>query len=100
MGMPCEGAHFELTIDGTPRSYRDDPQIALEAARYLKVCNPKSNVALRDIRTNVSTPVEWEADVLLNDRPTSESGHRRVGSGPALAYQSPGRLAGTRRDRS
>jgi hypothetical protein len=69
MGMPCEGAHFELTIDGTPRSHRDDPQIALEAARYLKACNPKGIVALRDIRTNVSTPVEL--DVLTKDRPTS-----------------------------
>ena len=56
--MPCDARISRLTIDGMPRSYRDDPQIAHDAARYLKVCNPKSKVTLRDIQTNVSTPVD------------------------------------------
>ena len=60
MGVP-EGAQFEISIDGTPRSYRDDPDIALEAAKYLKFNNPKSVVAVRDVRTNLSTPVEWQS---------------------------------------
>ena len=30
------GARFEISIDGTPRTYRDDKAIAIEAAEQLK----------------------------------------------------------------
>jgi hypothetical protein len=43
-------ANWEITIDGKPRSYRDDLEIALEAARYLKSKHPASAVAVRNYR--------------------------------------------------
>jgi hypothetical protein len=49
------GATYEITIDGVPRSYRDDPRIAADAANFLKIKNPKSDVRVRDLRTNVVT---------------------------------------------
>ena len=52
------GANFEITVDGTPRSYRDDPLIAVEAAEYLKTKNPTVEVAIRDIRTGEITPIK------------------------------------------
>jgi hypothetical protein len=30
------GAQFEIQIDGTPRTYRDRKDYAMEAARFLK----------------------------------------------------------------
>ena len=36
------------TLDGRPRSYRDDPKLAREAARYLKSKNANSDVSVRD----------------------------------------------------
>jgi hypothetical protein len=62
VGRPDAGAHFEISIDGKPRSYRDDPKTAAEGAKYLKFRNPKSTVILHDMRTNVSTIVEWAPD--------------------------------------
>ena len=62
MGRPDAGAHFEISIDGKPRSYRDDPQVAAAAAKYLKSLNPKSEVVLRDMRSNAVTVMEWALD--------------------------------------
>jgi hypothetical protein len=45
------GANWEIVVDGKPRSYRDDLEIAREAARYLKSRNPKSEVAVRNFAT-------------------------------------------------
>jgi hypothetical protein len=38
------GAQFEIRIDGTPRTYRDRKDYALEAARIIKSNNPHSMV--------------------------------------------------------
>jgi hypothetical protein len=38
------GAQFEIRIDGTPRSYRDRKDYAIEAAEFLKARNPHSMV--------------------------------------------------------
>jgi hypothetical protein len=51
--------HFEIIVDGKPRSYRDVREVALEAAKYLKERYPKSEVIVRDMRTNASTPIDW-----------------------------------------
>ena len=40
------GAQFEIRIDGTPRSYRDRKDYAMEAARLIKSKNPHSNLEL------------------------------------------------------
>jgi hypothetical protein len=36
------GARFEISVDGTLRTYRDTKEIALEAAELLKSRNPNS----------------------------------------------------------
>jgi hypothetical protein len=38
------GAKFEIRIDGTPRSYRDRKDFAMEAARLIKSKQPHSMV--------------------------------------------------------
>jgi hypothetical protein len=65
------GANFEIIVDGKPRSYRDDLDIAVEAAKYLKSKNPTVQVAVRDIRNNVVTPVQW-----MSELPSSPNGKR------------------------
>jgi hypothetical protein len=35
------GAQFEIRIDGTPRTYRDRKDYAMEAARLIKSKNPQ-----------------------------------------------------------
>ena len=45
------GAQFEIRIDGTPRTYRDRKDYAMEAARLLKSKNPHSIVEVRDLRS-------------------------------------------------
>lgn len=47
MTKPNTGADWEIVLDGKPRSYRDDPAVAREAARYLKSKSPISNVSVR-----------------------------------------------------
>jgi len=39
---------FEIAINGTPRSYRDREELAIEAATWLKTKNPNSQVTVRD----------------------------------------------------
>jgi hypothetical protein len=65
------GAHFEIIVGGTPRSYRDDLDIAVEAAKYLKSKNPTVDVSVRDIRNNVVTPVQR-----MSELPSSPNGKR------------------------
>jgi hypothetical protein len=45
------GAQFELSIDGVPRTYRDQKELALLAAQILKSRNPNSVVRLKDLNT-------------------------------------------------
>ena len=44
------GAQFEIRIDGTPRTYRDRRDFALEAARLIKSKNPHSLVEVKDLK--------------------------------------------------
>jgi hypothetical protein len=52
------GAQFEISIDGTPRTYRDDKAMAVEAAQYLKRKYPHSAVTV-DLQTGETTTVEF-----------------------------------------
>ena len=45
------GAQFEISIDGVPRTYRDQKDLALLAAQILKSRNPNGVVSLKDLRT-------------------------------------------------
>ena len=58
------GANYEISVDGKPRSYRDDPLIAAEAAKFLKLKNPNVEVAIRDMRSNVAAAVQWTPPVI------------------------------------
>ena len=52
------GAHYEIAIGGTPRTYRDQPDLAKAAAEQLKWNNRNSEVAVRDMRTNERTVIQ------------------------------------------
>ena len=45
------GAQFEISIDGTPRTYRDRKDFAVEAARFLKSKQPHSVVEVKDLKS-------------------------------------------------
>jgi len=47
----CEGAKFEILLDGEPQSCRDTMLTAMGAATILKRQNPTSRVAVRDLET-------------------------------------------------
>ena len=51
------GARFEIRIDGTPRSYRDRKDFAMEAARLIKSKNPHSMVEVKDLQSGDVTAV-------------------------------------------
>jgi hypothetical protein len=38
------GAQYEISIDGIPRTYRDQKDIAMASAQFLKARNPQSVV--------------------------------------------------------
>jgi hypothetical protein len=44
------GSRWEITVDGKPRSYDHSKQLAIEGAQYLKLKNPHSDVAVRDLK--------------------------------------------------
>jgi len=56
------GADWEIVIDGKPRSYRDTLEVAREAVRYLKLKNPKSEVAIRNYATGQVLSMTIEHD--------------------------------------
>lgn len=35
------GAHFEISVDGKPRSYRDIKAVAIKTAEFLRSKNPR-----------------------------------------------------------
>ena len=45
------GAQFEIRIDGTPRTYRDRKDYAMDAARLIKSKNPHSMVEVKDLQS-------------------------------------------------
>jgi hypothetical protein len=57
------GAQFEISIDGTPRTYRDDKAIAIEAAENLKRKHPHSAVTVENLQTGEKTAVEYKPDL-------------------------------------
>jgi hypothetical protein len=51
------GAQFEIRLDGTPRSYRDRKDFAMEPARLIKSKNPHSMVEVKDLQSGDVTAV-------------------------------------------
>ena len=54
------GAQFEISIDGIPRTYRDQKEFALQAAQKLKSRNPNSVVRLKDLKTGKETVITFK----------------------------------------
>jgi hypothetical protein len=55
------GAQFEISIDGVPRTYRDQKELALLAAQILKFKNPRSAVRLKDLKTGEEIVIAFKA---------------------------------------
>ena len=55
------GAQFEISIDGVPRTYRDQKDLALLAAQILKSRNPNGVVRLKDLKTGEEIVVAFKA---------------------------------------
>ena len=72
------GAQFEISIDGVPRTYRDQKDLALLAAQILKSRNPNSVVKAER----------------LEDRGGDRQSHsrRRNGNGMALTMRPTGQV--------
>ena len=56
------GAQLEIRIDGTPRSYRDRKDYAMEAARLIKSKNPRSTVEVKDLQSGDVTAVAFRPE--------------------------------------
>jgi hypothetical protein len=56
--MTITGACYEIAIDGTPRTYRDRKDMAIEAAQHLKVKNPYAEIVVRDLGTDEAAAVK------------------------------------------
>ena len=54
------GAQFEISIDGTPRTYRDLKPFAIEAAEYQKRKHPNSAVMVKDLQSGETALVEYQ----------------------------------------
>ena len=55
------GAQFEISIDGVPRTYRDQKELALLAAQILKSRNPNSAVKVKDLKSGAETVIAFKA---------------------------------------
>jgi hypothetical protein len=56
--MEITGACYEIAIDGTPCSYRDRNELAIEAATFLKTKNPNAELTVRDLVTGETIAVK------------------------------------------
>jgi hypothetical protein len=56
------GAQFEISIDGTPRTYRDLKPLAIEAGELLKRKHPHSAVVVQNLQTGETIAVEYKPD--------------------------------------
>jgi hypothetical protein len=56
--MKTFGAHYEVTVDGKPRTYRNAKEAAIVAAEYLKRHNPNVEVAVRDLDSSDTTVIK------------------------------------------
>jgi len=59
-----QGARYEITVDGKPRSNRDTKAIAIEAGEYLKQKNPTAEVTVRDRESGETIVVKHQPPTL------------------------------------
>jgi hypothetical protein len=56
-----QGAQFEISIDGKPRSHRERREVAIEAAEFLKRKFPNCDI-VKDLQSGEVTAVAYKAD--------------------------------------
>ena len=54
------GAHFEISVNGVPRTYRDVRETAIEAALFHKDRAPTDEVKVRDLRDDFVVVIGWK----------------------------------------
>ena len=54
-------AQFEISVDGVPRTYRDQKDLALLATQILKSRNTNSVVKLKDLKTGAEIIIALKA---------------------------------------
>ena len=54
---------FEISIDGTPRTYRDRKAFAIEAAERLKRKHPNSDIVVKDLQSGEAITVKYKPDL-------------------------------------
>ena len=57
------GAQFEISIDSTPRTYRDRKEFAIEAAEHLKRKHPNGDIVVRDLQSGEATKIKYKPDL-------------------------------------
>jgi len=57
------GAQFEISIDGTPRTYRDRKTFAIEAAEHLKRKHPNNDIVVKDLQSGEATKIKYKPDL-------------------------------------
>jgi hypothetical protein len=60
MTAAVSGAQFEIRIDGVVRSYRDQHEAAIEAARFLRQRHPGAKITVTDLRDGSDVPFARE----------------------------------------
>jgi hypothetical protein len=59
--MAAPGVHFEITVDGIVRAYREVRANAIEAARFLQQRSPGAKIVVTDLRDGSTVPFERPA---------------------------------------
>ena len=54
-------AQFEISVDGVPRTYRDQKDLALLAAQILKSRTPNSAVKMKDLKTGEEIVIAFKS---------------------------------------
>ena len=57
------GAQFEISIDATPRTYRDRKEFAIEAAEHLKRKHPNSDIVVKELQSGEATKIKYKPDL-------------------------------------
>jgi hypothetical protein len=57
-----QGAQFEISIDGKPRSDRERREVAIEAAEFLKRKFPNCDIVVKDLQSGEVTAVAYKAN--------------------------------------
>jgi hypothetical protein len=92
---PTTALRFEIRIDGTPRSYCDRKDFAMEAARLIKGKNPRSMVEVKDLQSGDVTAVGSQAGLSYSRMCKAGRGRSRVTGYDAFTA---GNDTGTNRD--